>query len=149
MEISISASYFGKEFNETTIRENIYKVHENMKMFFKNKTYSLLVNRLQIDLFCHMPLIKPICRPRYIEEGKGRIVTTGETFPIHNELYVDIVIESFDALVVAKESEVAAIIGKEVVAYFEQVKLPMKIRRNFDRERFIDDLREFFNIPES
>ena len=149
MEISISASYFGKEFNETTIRENIYKVHERMKVFFKNKTYSQLVDRLQIDLFCHMPLIKPISRPRYIEESIGKIVTTGDTFPIHHELYVDIVIENFDELIAAKEAEVAFIIGREVIAYFEKVKLPMKIRKSFDKERFVDDLRDFFNIPES
>ena len=120
-----------------------------MKVFFKNKTYSQLVDRLQIDLFCHMPLIKPISRPRYIEESIGKIVTTGDTFPIHHELYVDIVIENFDELIAAKEAEVAFIIGREVIAYFEKVKLPMKIRKSFDKERFVDDLRDFFNIPES
>ena len=79
----------------------------------------------------------------------GRVVTTGDTFPIYHELYVDIIIENFDELIAAKGPEVASIIGWEVIAYFEKVELPMKIRKGFDKVRFVDDLREFFNIPES
>ena len=147
MNILINPFYFGMEFNETSVRDDILSISRNLNDFVANREYSPLVEHLLITLYCNFPWAKAK-RPNYIEKGNGKVITTGDTFPIYRELYVDIVLESFDALVKAKEPEVSAIIGKEIIAYFEQVKLPLKIRKSFDKEMFVDDLRDFFNIPQ-
>ena len=147
MEILINPFYFGIEYNKTSVRDDILSISSELNNFVANKVYSQLVDYMLITLYSCFPLAKAMKRPRYIEDGKGRVVTTGDTFPIHHELYVDIVIS--DALVAAKGSEVSTIVGREIIAYFEQVKLPLKIRKSFDKERFISDLRTFFNIPNS
>ena len=149
MNILVNPFYFGIEYNKTTVREDILSISRDLNDFVTKKVYSPLVDYMLITLYSNFPWAKPRERPKYIEKGNGRVITTGDTFPIYHELYVDLVVESFDALVKAKDSEVSAIIGKEIIAYFEKVKLPMKIRKSFDKKRFIDDLREFFNIPES
>jgi len=100
-------------------------------------------------MYCNFPFMKPYKRPQYLENVQGRIPHTNETFPIYHELHIDLVLESFDALVKAKGAEVSSIIGKEIVAYFEQVKLPLKIRKSFDKEKFVEDLQMFFGISKS
>ena len=149
MKILINPFYFGIEFNKTTIREDILGISRELSAFLAEKNYSSKVNYIQIILFCNFPFVQPHRRPKYVGDSMGRVVTTGDTFPIYHELYVDIIIENFDELIAAKGPEVASIIGREVIAYFEKVELPMKIRKSFDKVRFVDDLREFFNIPES
>ena len=149
MIVNIYASFLGLEFNKTSVRESVGAINEKLERLFIDKVYSDMVDEVQIDLFCLMPFMKPLKRPVYVENSKGRMPYTTETFPIHRKLFVNIVIKSFESLVAAKDSEVSEIIGREIIAYFEKVKLPMKIRKSFDKERFIDDLREFFNIPKS
>lgn len=145
MKILVNPFYFGIEYNKTTVREEIQTISNDLNNFVASSSYSPLVDYLLITLYSDLLLSKPLARPKYFEDGRGRFVTTGDTFPIHHELYVDIVIHSPDTLVAAKGSEVSAIIGREIIAYFEEVKLPLKIRKSFDKERFIEDLRKFFN----
>lgn len=146
MKILISPFYFGMVYNKTTVREDIHTISNDLNNFIANRSYSPMVDYILITLYSNFPFSKPLARPKYIEEGRGRVVTTGDTYPIHHELYVDIVINSSNSLVAAKGPEVSAIIGREIIVYFENVKLPMKIRKSFDKERFVEDLREFFNI---
>lgn len=146
MKILISPFYFGMVYNKTTVREDIHTISNDLNNFIANRSYSPMVDYLLITLYSESIFSKPLTRPKYIEDGIGRVVTTGDTFPIHNELYVDIVINSSNSLVAAKGPEVSAIIGREIIVYFENVKLPMKIRKSFDKERFVEDLRGFFNI---
>ena len=146
MRILVNPFYFGIEYNATTVREDILTISRSLNDFVINRSYSQMVDYILITLYSNFPFSKPLARPKYIEEGRGHVVTTGDTYPIHHELYVDIVISSFDTLITAKGSEVKTIVGKEIINYFEQVKLPLKIRKSFDKERFVEDLREFFNI---
>lgn len=148
MKILVNPFYFGIEYNATTVREDILAISRSLNDFVTNRSYSQMVDYMLITLYSNFPFSKPLVRPKYIEDGRGRVVTTGDTFPIHHELYVDIVIDSSNFLVAAKGPEVSAIVGKEIITYFENVKLPMKIRKSFDKERFVEDLREFFNMPD-
>ena len=145
MIINVSASFLGIEFNKTSVRESVSAINEKFERFFIDRGYSDMVDEVQIDLFCLMRFMQPLKRPVYVEDSKGRLPYTTDSFPIHRKLFVNIVIEPFESLVNAKCSEVSAIIGREIIAYFEEVKLPLKIRKSFDKERFIEDLRKFFN----
>ena len=146
MNILINPFYFGMEFNETSVRDDILSISRDLNDFVANRVYSPLVEHMLITLYCKFPWAKP--KPsKYIEKGNGKVITTGDIFPVYHELYVDIAIESFDVLVIAKKAEVSTIIGKEIISYFEQVKLPLKIRKSFNKRKFIDDLRTFFDIP--
>jgi len=149
MEILVNPFYFGIEYNTTNVREDILAISRSLNDFVTNRSYSQMVDYMLITLYSNFPFSKPLVRPKYVEDGKGRVVTTGDTYPIHHELYVDIVIASSDTLITAKGSEVKTIVGKEIIDYFENVNLPIKIRKSFDKERFVEDLREFFNIPKS
>ena len=149
MKIFVNTLFLRPEFINTTVSDDIIDIGREMNVFFGNKSYSPLVEEIQIRISCQSYFYKPYKRPQYMEDVKGKTPCPDVFFPIYHTLFVDVLIDPIDGLLNAKGSEVSTIVGREIIAYFEKVKLPLKIRKSFDKERFISDLRTFFNIPNS
>lgn len=81
-----------------------------------------------------------------MEDERGKTPCHDISWPIFRTLLVEVLFDPIEPLLLAKGPEVSTIIGREIITYFENVKLPMKIRKSFDKERFVEDLRLFFNI---
>ena len=116
--------------------------------YFAKKTYSSMVEEINIDLYCFQTpfRLKYHKRPIYHEDKTEKIFPKDKksdiTFRMYHLLYVDIPLP--DEFVTCKEEDAVSIIGKTMVKYFTDVSLPMKIRKSFDKERFISDLQSFF-----
>ena len=145
MKIIINTFFLRPEFVNTTISDEIINLGVKMNAFFENRSYSPLVDTIYMRLYCYSDFYKPYKYPQYMENVRGKTPCHGVSWPIFHSLLVEILFDPIDRLLFAKGSEVLSVIGSEIITYFEQVKLPLKIRKDFDKERFIEDLREFFN----
>ena len=121
-----------------TEKEGLYVIAATDGLYVYENNSSRLVKTLS-DFY------KPYKYPQYMENVRGKTPCHGVSWPIFHSLLVEILFDPIDRLLFAKGSEVLSVIGSEIITYFEQVKLPLKIRKDFDKERFIEDLREFFN----
>ena len=148
MKVLINTYFLRPEFVNTSISDDIINIGKKMNVHFENKSYSPLVEELWVFFYCHSYFYKPYKRPKYMEDVMGKTPFHDVSWPIFHTLSVDVLIDPIDRLLIAKDPELSAIVGKEIIDYFENVKLPMKIRKSFDKERFIEDLREFFNMPD-
>jgi hypothetical protein len=62
---------------------------------------------------------------------------------MYHLLFVDIPLP--DEFAICREEYAVPMIGETMVKYFTETPLPMKIRKSFDKERFIADLQQFFD----
>ena len=123
METIIGAFQFGIEFNKTTKREEIVRLQTNMEEFFAKKSYSPMVEQLQIKLFCLPFCYLPYKRPMYYEDlalkSRGEVIEHVYKF--------------------------LCIVEKAIIDYFQNKPLPVKIRKSFDTQAFLDDIKAFFD----
>lgn len=125
----------------------VYALCNYAKSFFKQKSYSQMVDNLDIELVCVQPggHIK-LFRPQYVEDKQQKYFPRqkdSDTFRIYHELYVDVLLPEEYIDSDAKES--VEIIRDTTIDYFTNVALPVKIRKTFDKEAFVVDLRQFFD----
>lgn len=125
----------------------VYALCNYAKSFFKQKSYSQMVDNLDIELVCVQPggHIK-LFRPQYVEDKQQKYFPRqkdSDTFRIYHQLYVDVLLTEDYIDSDAKES--VEIIRDTTIDYFTNVALPVKIRKAFDKETFIADLRLFFD----
>lgn len=115
------------------------------EMFFQDKEYSFLVQDIIIELFCFVTPFRMECRkrPLYIED---KMVSAGIGFPknqhIYHFLFINIPLP--DEFITCPYEESLIIVRDAVIGYFREKPLPVKLRKSFDMERFIDDLTTFF-----
>ena len=118
-----------------------------LEQFLKAKghRYSKDVATIEIVFFCGR-FFKAHLRPRYIE---GKVVKNWSNRDVDmyfsRELQIDIDLnahckEFFEADKMGSYN----IIARTTLEYLSTVPLPVKIRKTFDRELFVNDLREFF-----
>lgn len=143
MKILINTFFLRPEFVNTTISDEIINLGVRMNIFFENRSYSPLVDIIYMRLYCSSDFYKPYKHPQYMEDVRGKTPCHNVSWTIFHSLLVEILFDPIDRLLLAKGSEVLSVIGREIVNYFEQVKLPLKIRKSFDKERFVEDLRVF------
>ena len=111
----------------------------------KGARYSKDVTTIQMVFFCGW-FFKARLRPKYIE---GKVVKNRRDrdldMYISRELQIDIDLnahckEFFEADKMGSYN----IIARTTLEYVSTVPLPVKIRKTFNRELFVSDLREFF-----
>ena len=136
MDIVIGDFQFGIEFNKTTKREEIVRLQASMEEFFAKKNYSPMVEFVTIKLFCLPFCFKPHKRPMYYEVLPLKL-SSGEIVE-HRHLYLctDITIENAEEYLNS---------NKTIIDYFQNNPLPVKIRKSFNLNAFLDDLKTFFN----
>lgn len=122
-------------------------LRDKAELFFMHKNYSPMVENLYIELLCnglHSNIITR--RPKYIEDKQQKYFPRqkdSDTFRIYHELYVDVLLPEEYIDSDAKES--VEIIRDTTIDYFTNVALPVKIRKAFDKDTFVADLRQFFD----
>lgn len=130
--------------NQSTKYDEIVLLGEQMDKVFSPIVYSHLVNRMNIELFCG-ELFKPHSRPVYYEERFVKHPNNSELMSyVYHELIIDIEIPDKMKFLLSTLKEGYRIIAQAMVKYFEEVKLPLKIRKSFDKDRFVCDLKAFF-----
>ena len=120
MDIVIGDFQFGIEFNKTTKREEIVRLQASMEEFFAKKNYSPMVEFVTIKLFCLPFCYKPHKRPMYYEVLPLKYLNSNE-------------VDGY------------RIVERSIIEYFHNNPLPVKIRKSFDTDAFLDDMKIFFD----
>ena len=145
MNIIIGAFQFGIEFNKTTKREEIHCLQASMEEFFAKKSYSKMVEVIHMDLFCLPFYYKPYKRPKYYEDLPLKL-SSGEIIEYrHLYLSTDITLENAEEYLNSNEVDGYRIVERAIIKYFQNNPLPVKIRKSFKTNAFLDDLKTFFN----
>ena len=116
---------------------------DSILSFFENRYYSSLVDEMNIhiytqDFYNYLVIHE---RPIYYEEKNA--LYKGMPYKLYHLLSVDIVLP--DEFSNATDSEAVKMIGDTLIKYFTEVNLPLKIRKSFDKGRFVADLKTFFD----
>lgn len=64
---------------------------------------------------------------------------------VYKYLCADITIENADEYLNSDEVEGYQIVEKAIIDYFQNKPLPVKIRKSFDTQAFLDDIKAFFD----
>ena len=145
MDIVIGDFQFGIEFNKTTKREEIVRLQASMEKFFAKKNYSPMVEFVTIKLFCLPFCYKPHKRPMYYEVLPLKL-SYGEIIEYrHLYLCADITIENAEEYLNSNEVDGYRIVERSIIEYFHNNPLPVKIRKSFDTDAFLDDMKIFFD----
>ena len=145
MDIVIGDFQFGIEFNKTTKREEIVRLQASMEEFFAKKNYSPMVEFVTIKLFCLPFCYKPHKRPMYYEVLPLKL-SSGEIIEYrHLYLCADITIENAEEYLNSNEVDGYRIVERSIIEYFHNNPLPVKIRKSFDTDAFLDDMKIFFD----
>lgn len=127
-------------------RCNFEKMSNVLCSFFKERTYSPMVNEIVIDMICSIGFRMPYRkRPIYHEDKLIKVDPRHSdlTYRLYHLMFIDVPLP--DAFSTCNPSDAIRIIEETLVRYFIDVPLPVKIRKSFDKERFIADLQEFFD----
>ena len=145
MDIVIGDFQFGIDFNKTTKREEIHRLQISMEEFFATKSYSQMVEVMHLDLFCLPFYYKPYKRPRYYEDLPLKL-SSGEIIEhIRFFLRISITIENAEEYLNSNEVDGYRIVERAIIKYFQNNPLPVKIRKSFKTNAFLDDLITFFD----
>lgn len=120
----------------------------SMSSFFSQRSYTPGVNHIVVKLYWESTVyIRIYRRPRYIEDKYVKVFPQyKEKEPTHHMFHVLFVeIRLPDSFVGCNEQEAIKMIADTMISYFTETPLPLKIRKSFDKERFIADLRTFFD----
>ena len=125
------------------------EISKDILSFYKTKSYSSMVDYIMIDFWWDWKgpfLIRLHSKPWYIEDKHPKLLPRHKdspTFHIYHHLMAEIRLpESF----IDSNDQEAVIQVKEIlINYFTNTALPVKIRKSFDKDRFIADLRQFFD----
>ena len=115
------------------------------KLFFSRKRFSSMINTVDINLICGDDEHKQI-RPRYIEDKHPKVFPRKKdspTFHIYHKLDIYVILS--EAIIKCDDREAVAIIKDTIINYISETAMPVKIRKSFDKDRFIADLRQFFD----
>ena len=145
MDIAIRDFQFSIDFNKTTKREEIHRLQASMEKFFATRSYSQMVEVMHLDLFCLPFYYKPYKRPKYYEDlplklSSGEIVEHLRFF-----LRISITIENAEEYLNSNEVDGYRIVERSIIEYFHNNPLPVKIRKSFDTDAFLDDMKMFFD----
>ncbi|TGX80587.1 hypothetical protein E5358_12510 [Palleniella muris] len=148
MKVDFFLSYYWKGLDETLKKSDISEIEKLMKDFFADKTYSEKVDTYSISLVCVIfdPEFDRISRPYYISDKvlnppKGLELLS--PVRVVKEFCCEILLE-FTAFAYTSKEEGYNIIAHTVMEFLENLKYPVAIRKSFDKERFNNDMREFF-----
>jgi len=126
-------------------RCNFEKMSNVLRSFFKDRTYSPMVNEIVIDMICSIEFRMPYRkRPIYHEDKLIKVDPRHSdlTYRFYHLMFIDILLP--DVFSTSSTTDSLKIIEDTLVSYFKNVSLPTKVRKSFDKERFIADLQQFF-----
>ena len=127
-------------------RHTFEEMAKAMYSYFESRTYSPIVNRVVIDMICSIEYKMPYRKkPIYHEDKLTKLNSGGNdvTYRLYHLMFIDIPLP--DEFATCSEEEAVPMIGQTLVKYFTETPLPLKIRKSFDKDRFIADLQLFFS----
>jgi hypothetical protein len=104
-----------------------------------------MVNEIVIDMICSIGFRMPYRkRPIYHEDKLIKVDPRHSdlTYRFYHLMFIDILLP--DVFSTSSTTDSLKIIEDTLVSYFKNVSLPTKVRKSFDKERFIADLQQFF-----
>ncbi|TGX80589.1 hypothetical protein E5358_12520 [Palleniella muris] len=147
MEMKLSMFYVSLVLGRTGKVAEIEEIGKLMLEYFKDKSYSEDVEIYEIDLTCIGDEWdkKMVARPKYyrdktITPPKG--MEYFDSIRIVRKYICGIALDKSFAY--TSKEEGYNIIAHTVMDFLEQLKYPIAIRKSFDKERFNNDMREFF-----
>lgn len=139
-------SYFIDNIDPGNKQKQMRGLHWQMEKFMAERCpYSPEVATIKMAFFCGC-YFKARLRPKYIE-GKVAKYYRDRTLDLYisHELQIDIDLNEYcKEFFEADKQGSYNIIANKTLDYVSTVPLPAKIRKTFDRERLVKDLREFF-----
>ena len=145
MQVLIRDFQFGIEFNKTTKREEIHRLQASMEEFFAKKNYSQMVEVIHLNLFCLPFYYRPYKRPKYYEDLPLKLSSGEIVEHFHFFLRISITIENAEEYLNSNEVDGYRIVKKTIIDYFQNNPLPIKVRKSFDINAFLDDMKLFFD----
>ena len=127
-------------------RHTFEEMAKAMYTYFESRTYSPMVNRVVIDMICSIVYKMPHRKkPIYHENKQIKLFSGGNdvAYRLYHLMFIDIPLP--DEFATCSEEEAVPMIGDTLVKYFAETPLPLKIRKSFDKDRFITDLQTFFD----
>lgn len=116
------------------------QIGKELDLYLSNNIYMSNIALDAITLnFVNTEALKCRKRPDYRATSD---LTKEMNFNVMTLFYEIPIIES--EFVVIPETEITTFLGKALLEVLETQNVPVKIRKNFDRERFISDVRDFF-----
>ena len=124
------------------IIKNVEDIFDELNKFLSGKVYVTDIKLDEISLsFVNTENLKCRVRPQ-ISPYREPAIDPVDQFP-RVGLFYEIPIPQSDFIKVS-EKDIPTYIGKALLKVLETQNVPVKIRKQFDRERFISDVRDFF-----
>ena len=126
------------------LRFELGNLEENIKLFFCDKSYSIFVDKISIDLVYDRDSMLGCYKRMVYHEDKviKPFANLDYTERLFHLLLVDIPLP--DDFITCPYEESLIIVRDAVIGYFRETPLPVKLRKSFDMERFLADLTTFF-----
>ena len=139
MEIYFVFQAFRYEYQDNTIKK-AKEIFNELNDYISDNTYA---TNMQLDLidfsFINAEAFKCRVRPQYIAKANNSIPLLYNIMTLRYE----IPLPEAEFIKVSDEDR-PTYIGKALMKVLESQNVPTKIRKQFDRERFIADVRDFF-----
>ena len=137
LDFTFQAYYYFKHKN---IIDKAEQIGEELEMNISNKSYviDIVLDKVRL-LFINTENMKCRIRPDYRATANLKnpyeynVMTLFYEIPMPESEFIKI-----------PEEELPTYIGKALLKVLESQNAPVKIRKQFDRERFISDVRDFF-----
>ena len=128
---------------ESQINKTEITVLDELKKIISNKIYTndLKLDKISFD-FINIGNFKCRTRPYYLAVRDMDKDSPSGPYSLMALVYEIPLLES--EFVKVSEEELPTYIGKILLEHLETHDVPTKIRKQFDRERFISDVRDFF-----
>lgn len=146
MEIVLNPPVLSIEFDNTTKLNEILSLEEKMNLYFKDRSYSDLVESYYIEFICVSPVFRPFNKPKKTKYYRDVIQNNPFIQGEKNHLYKMIVISldiDFVSFYRSDEKEGYNIIAKSLLEFLEALKYPSAIK-TFDKKKFNEDMKNFF-----
>ena len=146
MEIVLNPPVLSIEFDNTTKLIEILSLEEKMNLYFKDRSYSDLVESYYIEFICVSPVFRSFNKPKKTKYYRDVILNNPFIQDDKNHLYKMLVISldiDFESFYRSDEKEGYNIIAKSLLEFLEALKYPSAIK-TFDKKKFNEDMKNFF-----
>lgn len=148
MEFAVSLTIDNKAERKSVIIENFFK---EINFFVKSKEYGEGINQYLIILYVINPPVgyehlHKDFKPKFVEYKSLTNNLTGEPFIIEKQFSYSLKIngENFEEFVSVADEQSKKLLAKEILnSLYNLDALPKKVK-DFDKERFKADLKQFF-----
>lgn len=146
MKIIISKSY-SIEYKQTTKGDDIEELEKQMREFFKEKIYSSDVENYHIGFIYVHPQFNDFNqpeRPKYYADKIFKVRGLPKpSVHFYKYFYLELMLD-YTSFFSSNKQEGLNIIANTLLTYLKELKYPLAIRKSFNKEKFNNDMKQFF-----